>query len=53
MVEFAVIVPVFLLLLMGMLEFGFVFTHNMTLEYATREGARAGRGSGEHSGTSE
>ena len=42
MVEFAVIVPVFLLLLMGMLEFGFVFTHNMTLEYATREGARAG-----------
>jgi hypothetical protein len=42
MVEFAVIVPVFLLLLMGMLEFGFVFTHNLTLEYATREGARAG-----------
>jgi hypothetical protein len=42
MVEFAIIVPVFLLLLMGMLEFGFVFTHNLTLEYATREGARAG-----------
>ena len=42
MVEFAVIVPVFLLLLMGMLEFGFVFTHNLSLEYATREGARAG-----------
>ncbi len=40
MVEFAVIVPVFLLLLLGMLEFGFVFTHNLSLEYATREGAR-------------
>ena len=25
-----------------MLEFGFVFTHNLTLEYATREGARTG-----------
>ena len=42
MVEFAIIVPVFLLLLLGMLEFGFVFTHNLSLEYATREGARAG-----------
>ena len=42
MVEFAIIVPAFLLLLMGMLEFGFVFTHNLSLEYATREGARAG-----------
>jgi Flp pilus assembly protein TadG len=38
----AVIVPVFLLILIGMLEFGFVFQHNMTLEYATREGARTG-----------
>jgi hypothetical protein len=42
MIEFAIIVPVFLLLLMGMLEFGFVFTNNLSLEYATREGARAG-----------
>jgi Flp pilus assembly protein TadG len=42
MIEFAIIVPVFMLLLMGMLEFGFVFTHNLTLEYATREGARVG-----------
>lgn len=25
-----------------MLEFGLVFTHNLTLEYATREGARTG-----------
>lgn len=34
--------PLFLLLLLGMLEFGLAFTHNMTLEYATREGARVG-----------
>lgn len=42
LVEFAMIVPVFLLLLLGMTEFGFVFSHHLTLEYATREGARAG-----------
>jgi hypothetical protein len=35
-------VPVFLLILCGMMEFGFIFTHDLTLEYATREGARAG-----------
>ena len=42
LVEFAVSVPVFVMLLFGMLEFGFAFSHNLTLEYATREGARAG-----------
>ena len=42
LVEFAMLVPVFLLILLGMLEFGFAFNHNMTLEVATREGARAG-----------
>lgn len=41
-VEFALVVPVFLLVLLGILEFGFVFNHNVTLEYATREGARGG-----------
>ncbi len=39
-VEFTLIVPVFVLFLLGMLEFGFAFNHNMTLEYATREGSR-------------
>lgn len=34
--------PVFLILLLGMLELGLAFTHNLTLEYATREGARVG-----------
>jgi hypothetical protein len=42
LVEFAMLVPVFLLILLGMLEFGFAFNHNLTLETATREGARAG-----------
>ena len=32
----------FMLLLLGMLEFGLAFSHHQTLEYATREGARAG-----------
>jgi hypothetical protein len=36
------LVPGFLLILLGMLEFGFAFNHNLTLETATREGARAG-----------
>ena len=31
-----------MLILFGMLEFGFVFSHNLTLQYATREGARTG-----------
>jgi len=42
LVEFTMLVPVFLLLLLGMLEFGFAFDQNLTLEYATREGARVG-----------
>lgn len=42
LIEFALIVPVFVLILFGMLEFGFVFSHNLTLQYATREGARTG-----------
>lgn len=41
-VEFALIVPVFVLFLLGMLEFGFAFNHHMTLEYATREASRTG-----------
>jgi hypothetical protein len=41
-VEIAYVIPVFLLILLGTLEFGFMFDHHLTLEYATREGARAG-----------
>ncbi len=42
LVEFAMLVPVFLLILTGLLEFGFIFDHAMTINYATREGARGG-----------
>lgn len=42
LVEFAMLVPVFMILLLGLLEFGFVFDHTMTVSYATREGARSG-----------
>lgn len=41
-VEFALILPVFLMLLLGILEFGQAFNHHLSLEYATREGARSG-----------
>lgn len=40
LVEFALILPVILMLLLGLVEFGFVFVHHQGLEYATREGAR-------------
>jgi hypothetical protein len=42
LVEFAMIVPLFLLFLLGLLEFGMVFDHVLTIGYATREGARTG-----------
>jgi hypothetical protein len=42
LVEMAMILPIFLLLVLGTLEFGLAFDHNLTLEYATREGARTG-----------
>lgn len=42
LVEYAMTVPVFLLILLGIMEFGFAFSHHLTLEYATREGARTG-----------
>ncbi len=40
--ELSILVPVFLLILLGILEFGFLFDHTLTLQYATREGARVG-----------
>lgn len=42
MVEMALILPLLVTIVIGTLEFGFVFDHHLTLEYATREGARAG-----------
>ncbi len=40
LVEFALILPAFMILLLSLLEFGFVFAHHQGVEYATREGAR-------------
>jgi hypothetical protein len=42
LLEMAMVLPIFLLLVLGTLEFGIAFDHNLTLEYATREGARTG-----------
>jgi len=42
LVEFVLFVPLFLLLLFTMLDFGFALYANLTLEYASREGARVG-----------
>jgi hypothetical protein len=36
------ILPLLVLIVLGTLEFGFIFDHHLTLEYASREGARAG-----------
>jgi Flp pilus assembly protein TadG len=42
LVEFALVLPVFLLLLLVMFEFGFAYNHSLTVGLATREGARTG-----------
>lgn len=42
LVEFAILTPAFMLVLVSMLEFGLLFNHDLTLQYATREGARVG-----------
>lgn len=52
LVEFSMLVPVFLLILLGLLEFGFVFDQQMTLAYGTREGARNGAAFGAGNGSS-
>jgi Flp pilus assembly protein TadG len=41
-VEFTLILPLFLLMLVAMIDFGFAFYTNLTVEYASREGARVG-----------
>ncbi len=42
LVEFAVVLPVFLLLLAGILDFGFILYSRMTVINAARDGARIG-----------
>lgn len=40
LVEFALVVPLMLMILVGLVDFGFAFYSHMTLSYASREGAR-------------
>lgn len=42
LVELSVVLPIILLLLVSMLEFGMAFNDVLTIGYASREGARAG-----------
>jgi TadE-like protein len=42
LVEFALVLPIFMFLLLIMLEFGLAYNRSMTLGLATREGARTG-----------
>ncbi|WP_243124594.1 TadE family protein [Clostridium sp. AWRP] len=42
LVEFAMILPILLLLVMGIVQFGMVINSYLTIENASREGARAG-----------
>lgn len=42
LVEFALVVPLFLLILVTMIDFGMAFYTNLTVQYASREGARVG-----------
>jgi hypothetical protein len=42
MVEFALILPVIMFLLLGMVELGFAVNHNTSIVTATRQGARVG-----------
>jgi hypothetical protein len=41
-VELALILPLFLIVLVGMLEFGIAYDHRNAMAYAVREGARVG-----------
>lgn len=42
LVEFAIILPILLMLVMGILQFGMMLNSYLTIENAAREGARAG-----------
>jgi Flp pilus assembly protein TadG len=58
LVEFALVIPIFLLILCGIMDFGFVLYSRMTVINAAREGARAatlmaGEGLGAITGTAE
>ena len=39
-VEFALILPILMLLILGIIQFGFIFFHYISITHAAREGAR-------------
>src|SRR5450631_4836494 len=41
-VEFALVVPIFLLLVFGIVDFGYMINHDTMINNASREGARTG-----------
>lgn len=41
-IEFALVLPLLLILLLGIVEFGFIFNTHVTLVHSAREGARYG-----------
>jgi hypothetical protein len=41
LVEFALVMPIFMSLLMGVIEFGFLYNSVLTVQFAAREGASA------------
>jgi hypothetical protein len=41
LVEFALVFPIFSLLLMGVIEFGFLYNNILTIQYASRQGVSA------------
>jgi hypothetical protein len=41
LVEFALVIPIFITLLMGVIEFGFLYNNLLTVQFAARQGASA------------
>ncbi len=41
LVEFALVIPIFVALLMGVIEFGFLYNNLLTVQYAARQGVSA------------
>ena len=41
LVEFALVIPIFMTLLMGVIEFGFLYNSLLTVQYAARQGVSA------------
>ena len=41
LVEFALVIPIFMTLLMGVIEFGFLYNNLLTVQYAARQGVSA------------